>query len=92
MNEYEQNIEVMKDLRNRLNKVLKDEPSDIGVALTEPLGIPDPTKHKYVSFLKSAVRIAAGIALVIVPMELYVNVAGALLIVAEVLGIVEEMV
>ena len=37
---------------------------------------PDPIKHKYISFAKSAVRI----------------LAGALLILAEVLGIVEELV
>lgn len=92
MNEYEQNIEIMKELRNRINNVLKDQPSDIGVALTEPMGIPDPVKHKYVSFAKSAVRIAAGVALVAVPMEFYVNVAGGLLILAEILGVVEEIV
>ena len=51
--------------------------------------IPDPTKHKYISFAKSAVRIAAGIALVW-PGSLVL--AGLFLIVAEVLGIAEEMV
>lgn len=49
---------------------------------------PDPIKHKYISFAKSAVRIAAGAALCF-GMLWY---AGALLILAEVLGIVEEMV
>ena len=49
---------------------------------------PDPIKHKYISFAKSAVRIAAGVALCF-GMLWY---AGALLILAEVLGIVEEMV
>lgn len=50
--------------------------------------IPDPTKHKYISFIKSGFRIIAGIALI------YGSVvtAGALLIFAELLGIVEEMV
>ena len=45
--------------------------------------------HFYVSMVKSATRIAAGIAL-IWPQSLIL--AGAFLIAAEVLGIVEEMV
>jgi len=45
--------------------------------------------HFYVSLVKSATRIAAGIALVW-PQNLIL--AGAFLIAAEVLGIVEEMV
>ncbi len=49
---------------------------------------PDPVKHKYISFAKSAVRIAAGVALCL-SMFWY---AGALLILAEILGIVEELV
>ena len=49
---------------------------------------PDPVKHKYISLAKSAVRIAAGVALCLT-MFWY---AGALLILAEILGIVEELV
>jgi hypothetical protein len=49
---------------------------------------PDPVKHKYISFAKSGVRIAAGVALCF-GMLWY---AGTLLILAEVLGIVEELV
>ena len=50
----------------------------------------DPSKgHFYVSLVKSATRIAAGIALVW-PQNLVL--AGAFLIAAEVLGIVEEIV
>lgn len=47
--------------------------------------------HFYVSLAKSAVRIAAGVALclTLTPLLWY---AGALLILAEVLGIVEELV
>lgn len=49
----------------------------------------DPSKgHFYVSIVKSAVRIAAGIALI---MGAFV-VTGALFILAEILGIVEEVV
>jgi hypothetical protein len=52
---------------------------------------PDPVKHKYISFAKSAVRIFAGAALclTLTPLLWY---AGALLILAEILGIVEELV
>jgi hypothetical protein len=51
----------------------------------------DPIKHKYISFAKSAVRILAGAALCLTstPLLWY---AGALLILAEILGIVEELV
>jgi hypothetical protein len=44
--------------------------------------------HFYVSIAKSAVRIAAGVALI---MGLFV-VTGVLIILAEILGIVEELV
>ena len=44
--------------------------------------------HFYVSIVKSAVRIAAGVALI---MGAFV-VTGALIILAEILGIVEELV
>ncbi len=49
---------------------------------------PDPVKHKYISFAKSAVRIAAGVALCY-SMFWY---AGGLLILAEALGVAEELV
>ena len=49
---------------------------------------PDPIKHKYISFAKSGVRIAAGAALCL-GMLWY---AGGLLILAEILGIAEELV
>lgn len=50
--------------------------------------LPDPVKHKNISFIKSGVRIIAGISLI------FGNVfyAGLLLIVAEGLGIFEELV
>lgn len=85
MNEYEQNIEVMKDLRARIDKVLEEQkvaPQHIDYKH------PDPIKHKYISFAKSAVRIAAGVALCY-SMFWY---AGSLLILAEALGVIEEMV
>ena len=50
--------------------------------------LPDPTKHLYISLVKSAVRIAAGGCLITGNLLM----AGVCLILAEVLGIVEELV
>ena len=50
---------------------------------------PDPKLHQQISFVKSALRIAAGISL-IWPQSLVL--AGIFLIVAEVLGVAEELV
>ena len=52
------------------------------------LDIPDPLKHKYISFVKSGFRIAAGFALALG----FLQGAGLLLVLAEILGIAEEMV
>jgi hypothetical protein len=49
---------------------------------------PDPIKHKYISFVKSAFRIVAGFSLALG----FFQAAGLLLVLAEVLGVVEEMV
>ena len=57
----------------------------------------DPGKfHFYVSLVKSAVRIAAGVAYVVAGYYLedwgtYIIMGGALLIAAEILGILEEL-
>ena len=56
---------------------------------------PDPTKHKYISFVKSGVRIVAGLALAgggWLEMNPYIQAAGWALVVAEILGIAEELV
>lgn len=56
---------------------------------------PDPIKHKYISFIKSGVRIVAGLALAgggWLEMNPYIQGAGLLLVIAEVLGVAEEMV
>lgn len=62
------------------------------MALTKPkksqLDHPDPKLHRNISFAKSGLRILAGALLC--TGELFV--AGALLILAEVLGIAEELV
>ena len=83
MTEYEQNIEIMKDLRARLDKVINSDKKDESKSK-----IPDPVKHKYISFLKSGLRIFAGATLMLG--DFYI--AGGLFIVAEVLGVIEEMV
>jgi hypothetical protein len=78
--DYEANIQLMQDLMGRLDAVEKKTTSEVEH--------PDPTKHKYISFVKSFFRIIAGIALCFGEFA----VAGVLLIVAEALGIYEEMV
>ena len=78
------NVGALDEMKHKLETLEKPVP-----VITD---IPDPTKHKYISFVKSGVRILAGVALIMVPMEFWTTVAGALLIVAEVLGIAEEMV
>lgn len=49
---------------------------------------PDATKHKYISFAKSALRIVAGIVLFTGDFV----TAGVLIVLAEILGIAEELV
>lgn len=53
--------------------------------MAEPVDV--SKKHFYISLVKSAVRIAAGVVLITGNLV----IAGALLIGAEVLGIVEEL-
>jgi len=50
--------------------------------------IPDPVRHKLISIAKSLIRIAAFLSLIMSDMLL----AGVLLIIAELLGIAEELV
>jgi hypothetical protein len=83
MTDNEQNIEIMKDLRNRLDRVLDNTPIE-----TTAVKHPDARKHFYVSVVKSAVRIGAASALIMGSFTL----SGALFILAEILGIVEEVV
>ena len=63
------------------------------MALTKPTAqqiekYPDAKKHKYISFIKSAFRIVAFVGLAYYEIQL----AAILLIVAEIIGIVEELV
>jgi hypothetical protein len=48
---------------------------------------PDPRKHLYISLVKSAVGIAAGVSLVMIGL----TAAGAFFIAAEILGIAKEL-
>jgi len=50
--------------------------------------IPDPKWHKYISFVKSLLRIGAGITLI----KMLIVPAGILFVLAEILGILEELV
>ena len=56
---------------------------------------PDPKLHRNISLVKSALRIAAGLALVgggWLEMNPYIQSAGYILVFAEILGIAEELV
>jgi hypothetical protein len=78
--------EAVQDIK-KAKSVLENQPADVADVVKHP----DPTKHKYISFVKSGFRILAGVALclTLTPLLWY---AGALLIVAELLGIAEELV
>ena len=70
---------------DKMNKKLSEIAQEMPVTSSY---FPDPIKHKYISFIKSAFRIGAGAALVLAHFE----IAGALFIIAELLGIAEELV
>lgn len=53
---------------------------------------PDPVWHRNISFAKSAIRIAAGAAIIMFDINAWTTISGVLFIVAEVLGIAEEVV
>lgn len=73
----------MNDMKHKLESLEKPTPVIAN--------IPDPIKHKHISFVKSAFRIAAGVTLALAGPG-YLQAAGCLLILAEVLGVAEEMV
>jgi hypothetical protein len=62
--------------------------NDVEQVVAPTVAYPDAVMHKNISFVKSAFRIAAGVALVLG----YFQAAGALFIIAEVLGVAEELV
>ena len=69
-------------------KDIKKAKSVLEQQTEEAIKHPDPKKHQYISFVKSGFRILAGITLCFGEFA----IAGGLLIVAELLGIVEELV
>jgi len=71
-----------------LEDILKAKAALNSAEKAEEIKYPDALKHKYISFVKSGFRILAGATLFFGEFA----IAGALLIVAEVLGIAEELV
>ena len=69
-------------------KDIKKAKSVLEQQTEEAIKHPDPKKHQYISFVKSFFRIVAGFSLCFGEFA----IAGGLFIVAEVLGIVEELV
>lgn len=55
---------------------------------------PDPKLHQWISFVKSATRIVGGIAAVVLSADVQqaVVILGLSLVIAEIIGIVEELV
>jgi hypothetical protein len=79
-----ENIEVMKDLRNRLDKVLEEKESNSGINIQPK----DTSKwHFRISIVKSGMRFAAGFRLI----QGDLIGAGIFFIIAEALGIAEEI-
>ena len=87
MSNHDEAVEDIKKAKDAIDGLNQPQPVSLG-DLQKTMNIPDPAKHKYISFGKSAIRIAAGGALYLGAFE----IAGALLIIAEILGIAEEMV
>jgi len=85
--------EAVEDIKKA--KEVIDEADKKTLTYGELLGQPDPIKHKYISFVKSGFRILAGLALAVVGLDSgnhFIQGAGLLLVIAEVLGIAEELV
>jgi hypothetical protein len=79
--------EAVQDIK-KAKSVLDDQP-------TSEMKHPDPKKHLYISLIKSGVRIAAGLAIAgagWLEMNPYMQAGGILIVVAELLGIAEELV
>lgn len=68
--------------------ISKNETREEAVAEVQPVAYPDAKMHKNISFVKSAFRFGAGFALI------FGNLlaAGILIIIAEILGVAEEVV
>ena len=86
MSSFEEAVVDIKNARDVVDGLVSNQNPD-GSEMKHP----DPKKHQYISFVKSVWRIIAGVALCFSP-DTYIMLAGASLVVAEILGIVEELV
>jgi hypothetical protein len=77
--EVDKSIGEMGDMKQKLDNI---------ASVKESIAYPDAKKHQHISFVKSFFRILAGVVLCFGEF----TIAGLLLIVAELLGIYEEMV
>jgi hypothetical protein len=84
--EVDANVGELDKMKQMIEKNEVPEPAVVPQTVT--IEYPDATKHKYISFVKSGFRILAGVTLCFGEFA----IAGVLLIVAEILGIAEEMV
>ena len=82
MSTFEEAVQDIKKAKSVLEE--KSEKVEVEVGYQHP----DPVKHKYISFVKSGMRIIAG-AFLCYGLLWH---AGSLLILAEILGIAEEVV
>lgn len=90
MSTFDEAVVDIKSARDAIDGLVANQASQ-----TKEVKHPDPTKHKYISFAKSGIRIIAGLTLVgggWLEMNPYIQAAGWALVVAEVLGIAEELV
>jgi hypothetical protein len=87
MSNHAEAVEDIKKAKDAVDAMAQPKNVSLG-NMQKAANIPDPTKHKYISFAKSAVRIGAGGALIYGD----IFIAGALFIAAEILGVVEELV
>jgi hypothetical protein len=83
MSTFDEAVVDIKNARDAIDGLVTNQNPDNGETKH-----PDPKKHKYISFIKSGFRIIAGGALCFGDFL----VAGSLFIVAELLGIAEELV
>lgn len=83
MSTFDEAVVDIKNARDVVDGVVANQNVE-----TPETAYPDAVKHKYISFVKSGFRILAGGTLFFGEFA----IAGSLLIVAEVLGIIEELV
>jgi hypothetical protein len=73
---------------DKMKQMIEKNETSVPQPVVETSAYPDATKHKYISFAKSAIRIVAGGCLITGNLLM----AGICFIMAEILGIVEEIV